>query len=240
VPTTRQRVDLTRPARPAWPGSRAVVFHYPGPQHSRVSSITVDRVLAWPGGSAVEWTLRSLTDQSPYRLQPLGPPVSAARPEGVELATQNPANGPTLRAAGLPRGGRGLAVRWVTTRATGRPAYECLCSDIGLWARARNRSGGAVHLVGLYPALPARTATVVVRLPGASAVRLPVTAAPDAAARLGPPVNHSGRTWVYSNDVPPQGWPAQEWPTPLPDEWQLPDYRAFVEDILPLPASHPR
>jgi hypothetical protein len=94
-----------------------------------------------------------------------------------------------------------------------------------------------VHLVGLYPALPAGTRTVDVDLPGTRSVRVPVTAAPDAAKRLGPPVNHTGRTWLYSNDVPPQGWPPQDWPSPLPDEWQLPDYQAFVEDIVPLPPA---
>jgi hypothetical protein len=238
VPTTGRRVDLTRPADPAPSDSRAVTFRHDGQQSSRISSITIDRVVASRGGTAVKWTLRSLTDQSQYRLQPLGPPISATRPAQVELASGNPANGPTLRPVGSGgRGGRGLEASWMTTRAIGRPAYECLCSDIGLWARALNGSGGTVHLVGLYPALPAGTRTVEVNLPGASAVRVPVTAAPDAARRLGPPVNHTGRTWVYSDDVPPQGWPATEWPSPLPDEWQLPDYRAFVEDIVPLPPS---
>jgi hypothetical protein len=237
VPTTGERVDLTRPPDPAPPASRAVMFPYPAPQSSRVSSITIDRVIASPGGTAVEWTLRSLTDQSQYRLEPLGPPISATRPAGLELTTGNPANGPTLRPAGGGARGRVLEARWMTTRATGRPAYECLCSDIGLWARALNGSGGAVHLVGLYPALPAGTRTVDVDLPGARAVRVPVTAAPDAAKRLGPAVNHTGRTWLYSDNVPPQGWPPDDWPSPLPDEWQLPDYRAFVEDIVPLPPA---
>jgi hypothetical protein len=234
VPTARLRADLTRPAAAAEPAGRSVVFRYPYPGSGRISSITVDRVVASRGGTALEWTLRSVTDQSDYRLQPLGPPISAPRPAEIELATGNPANGPTLR----PAGSRGpdLTTSWMTTRATGRPAYECLCSDIGLWARSLNGAGGAAHLVGLYPALPTRTRTVEVTLPGVSVVRVPVAVAEDAARRLGPPVNRTGRTWVYSDDVPPQGWPTQEWPSPLPDEWQLPDYRAFVEDLGPLPA----
>jgi hypothetical protein len=233
VPTTRVRTDLSRPPDATEPAGRAVVFRYPDPQSSRISSITVDRVLASRGGTAVEWTLRSLTDQSGYRLQPLGLPVSAPRPAEVELATGNPANGPSLRPAG--RRAPELAASWMTTRATGRPAYECLCSDIGLWARSLNGAGGAAQVVGLYPALPAGTRTVEVTLPGVSVVRVPVTVAEDAAQRLGPPASRTGRTWVYSDDVPPQGWPAQEWPSPLPDEWQLPDYQAFVEDLGPLP-----
>ncbi|MFL6063688.1 MAG: hypothetical protein ACJ72G_03350 [Friedmanniella sp.] len=235
VPTTRRRVDLTRPPDPPAAETQPVVFKHPGPQSSRISSITIDRVVASPGGTAVQWTLRTLTDQYEYRLQPLGPPISARRPSQVELASLNPANGPTLRSVG--GAGPSLATLWMTTRASEREAYECLCSEIGLWARARNGSGGTVHLVGLYPALPAGTRTVEVALPGLATVRAPVTAASDAARRLGPPVNRTGRTWIYSGDVPPQGWPTSDWPSPLPDEWQLPDYRTAVEDIVTLPPS---
>ena len=235
VPTAAARVDLARPAdRPA-PAGRPVPFRYPDPQSDRVSSVTVDRVVSAPGWTAVEWTLRSLTDQYQYRRQPLGPPVSAPRAADVEVTSDNPADGPSVRPAGS--GAARVPASWMTTRNTGRPAYECLCSDVGLWARALGTPGGAAHLVSLYPALRAGTRAVEVTMPGMPVVRVPVTTAPDAARRLGPPVTNTGRTWVYSDDVPPQGWPVQEWPSPLPDEWQLPDYRAFVEDVGPLPRS---
>jgi hypothetical protein len=235
VPTAVGRVDLTRPSDDPGPTSRPVSFHHSSPQALRRSSITVDRVVASSGWTAMEWSLTSLNDQAEYRSEPLGPPITAQPSPEVERVTGNPANGPTLRAAGSD--GPQLSPSWMTTHNTGRPAYECLCSDIGLWARSLSADGGTAQVVGLYPALPAGTRAVEVSLPGVSVARVPVTRAPDAARRLGPPVSRTVRTWVYSDDVPPQGWPAEEWPSPLPDEWQLPDYRSFVEDIVPLPPA---
>jgi hypothetical protein len=78
---------------------------------------------------------------------------------------------------------------------------------------------------------------VQVRAAGLAAVTVPVHRAADAAARLGPPTRSPGRSWVYSVRVPPLGWSPEEWPSPLPDPWQLVDYRGAVERVTALP--HP-
>jgi hypothetical protein len=189
-------------------------------------------VVAGAGGTSVEWTLRSLHDQSGFRRRPLGPPVSAPVPADVAVTSDSPASGPRLRA-----GGRELATSWITDRLVGQPAFGCLCSNLNLWARSLRDRDGVAHVASHYPALPAGTRGVEVVLPGVAALRVPVTRAPDAARRLGPPTAATVRTWVYSDRVPPQGWPVAEWPTPLPDEWQLPDYQATVETITTLPTS---
>ena len=54
----------------------------------------------------------------------------------------------------------------MSTRTYGLPAYDCLCSDLGIWARALTRAGGSLQVISVYPGLPAGTTSVDVALPG--------------------------------------------------------------------------
>lgn len=89
----------------------------------------------------------------------------------------------------------------------------------------------------MYPGLPAGTRRVRVDVPGLAPVEVPVSTLPSAAERLGPPVAAPDQSWVYADDAPPPAREVDQWPTPVPDEWQLPDYRGSVERVASLP--HP-
>jgi len=233
VPKPKRPVDLARVAeKPAPVGQPVVVGSLTG-ETRQAYSLTLERVLASRGSTSVQWSIRTITGGLDVRYDPLDPPLGSVVPEEVEVTTERAVSGLTLRAA---PDGPSLPALWLTTDVFGRPAYECLCSDLGLWARSLDRSGGTVHGTSLHAPLPPGTDRVELRWPGLKPVTLPVEAAPDAADRLGPPTDRQVRTWVYSDDVPPQGWRAAEWPTPLPDPWQLPDYRAMVEDVTELPS----
>ena len=112
----------------------------------------------------------------------------------------------------------------------GRPGFECLCTDLGLWAPTVFREGGSVRVVTLDRDLPDNASTVDVVLPGLSAVRIPAPAALTGADTLGPPVSRDVGRWTYDRN-PPLPWATQDWPTPLPDPAQLADYRSAVESI---------
>jgi hypothetical protein len=232
VPTRRagSETDLTRPADPARTGVlRSVGVPALGPT-ARVQ-VGLDAVLAAPGLTALRWRVRAPAGLD-YRLYVLGPPVSGPLPDAVPVPALNSADGPTL---GLPGRRTALAASWLTRSLNGRPGYECACSELDLWARSLSQPGGSVEVTTLYPGLPSGTRTVRVEVPGLAPVTLPVTTLPTAADRLGPPVPTSVPTWVYATDAPPAAWTVDRWPTPLPDEWQLPDYRGAVDRVRPLP-----
>ena len=147
------------------------------------------------------------------------------------MVDSNPTNGPILK---LPGGD--LKTLWMSTRMYGQPAYDCLCSDLGIWARALSREGGSVQVVSVYPGLPAGTTSVDVTLPEAGTLRaVPVVVAPDGAARLGPAAPRVTSTWYYSLDDPPIGWATADWPTDVPDSTQLANYRTGVNAVVSLP-----
>lgn len=77
----------------------------------------------------------------------------------------------------------------------------------------------------------------MLRWPGLASVTAPVEMVPDAGRNLGAPLERRVHSWVYSDELPPPGWSVADWPTPLPDPWQLPDYRGAAADITELPAS---
>ncbi len=232
VPTARIAVDLTRPARAVRPG-RVRETGVPGLGSGARVGIGLDQVLAGPGVTALRWTVQAPAGLS-YRLFVLGPPVSGATPDGVPVPALNSTDGPTLRRPGAKTR---LRASWTTRRLNGRPGYECLCSELDLWARSLTQPGGTVQVTTLFPGLPAGTRRVRVEVPGLAPATLPVTALPDAADGLGPPVPAVDRSWVYSPEAPPPAQTVAQWPTPLPDEWQLPDYRGSTERVGNLP--HP-
>jgi hypothetical protein len=234
VPTAPHPTDLARPPEAGRPTLAQQVFRY-REQPGRVQSIAIDRVVAAPGRTSLEWTIRSVTDQTIFILEPALSPIGGMLPDNVDVIDRDVVSGPMIRPHGLPAA-KPSRVSWMTTAVAGRKAYECLCSPLGLWAGSLRRDGGQASVAGNYPALPAGTRTVDVILPGVATLSdIPVVDAEDSAPRVGPSKPHTGDTWIYFSGDPPRGWTTAQWPTPLPDPDQLRDYRFFIENTTRLP-----
>jgi hypothetical protein len=234
VPTALHPTDLMRPPGPTRPILGQQVFRY-RQQPRRVQSVTIDRVVTTPGRTSVEWTIKSLTDQSTFILEPALSPIGGVLPDAVDVLNRDVVSGPQIKPVGSPTA-KALRVLWLTTAVAERKAYECLCSSLGLWAGSLRREGGQASVTSNYPPLPAGTRTVDVILPRVATISgVPVVEADDLAPRLGPAKPYTGETWIYNSSNPPGGWTTAEWPTPLPDPDQLKDYRFFVENLTQLP-----
>jgi hypothetical protein len=233
VPTAPHPTDLARP--PAEPQALAHrVFRY-RQQPWRLQSIEINRVVAAPGRTTLEWTIKSVTDQSTFIRDAAQSPIGGTLPDGVDVLDADVVSGPMIQPHSL-RATNPARVSWMTTAVAGRKAYECLCSVLGLWAGSLRREGGNASVASNFPALPAGTRTVDVILPGVGTLAgIPVVAAEDSARRLGPPEPYAGEQWSYFSGDPPRGWTTAQWPTPLPDPEQLKDYRFFIENLTQLP-----
>lgn len=229
VPTAPHPTDLARP--PAELHALAQrVFRY-RQQPWRLQSIEINRVVAAPGRTTLEWTIKSVTDQSTFIRDAAQSPIGGTLPDGVDVLDADVVSGPMIKSHGKP-----ARVSWMTTAVAGRKAYECLCSPLGIWAGSLRRQGGSASVASNFPALPAGTRTVDVILPGVGTLPgIPVVAAEDSARRLGLPKAYSGEQWMYFSGDPPRGWTTAQWPTPLPDPEQLKDYRFFIENLTQLP-----
>jgi hypothetical protein len=234
IPTASHPTDLTRPPRAALSTLAQQVFRYRQEPH-RVQSIAIDRVVVAPGRTSLELTITSVTDQSTFILEPALSPIGGIFPDNVDVLDADVVSGPMIRPHGV-QAAKPTRVSWQTTAVAGRKAYECLCSQLGLWAGSLRREGGRASVASNYPALPAGTRTVDVILPGVATLSdIPVVEADDSAAQLGPPTPYAGDTWTYYSDDPPRGWTTAQWPTPLPDADQLKNYRFFIESLTSLP-----
>jgi hypothetical protein len=235
VPTALQPTDLKRPAGEYRTASARIYFRYAGPP-ARPVSVQINRVVAGDGLTSVEWTLQSLNDQTRSTVELNGPPVSSTIPAGVSVVNTTAVSGPTLR----PSRSKAppLTATWLTADINGSTGYECLCSELGLWARALAAKQGTVRVVTNYPALPPGTRQVDVNLPTVSTLaEVPVVDAADAAAALGPPVVHKVGRWDYPDDIPPSAWATSDWPTGVPNPGQLSFYEIEAESIGPLPRA---
>jgi hypothetical protein len=234
VPTAPHPSDLARPPAAVRQPLAQREFRY-REQPDRVQSIAIDRVVAAPGRTSLEWTIRSVTDQSIFILEPALSPIGGMLPDNVDVLDRDVVSGPMIKPHGLPAA-KPSRVSWMTTAVAGRKAYECFCSPLGLWAGSLRRDGGQASVASNYPALPAGTRTVDVILPGVATLPdIPVVDAEGSAPRLGPSKPHTGDTWIYYSGDPPRGWTTAQWPTPLPDPDQLRDYRFFIENTTRLP-----
>jgi hypothetical protein len=234
VPTASHPTNLARPPAGVRPALAQQVFRY-RQEPRRVQSISIDRVVAAPSRTTVEMTIRSITDQPTYTLEPALPPIGGILPEDVDVLEDAVTSGPMIKPKGLPTA-KPLRVSWMTTGVAERKAYECLCSALGLWAGSLRREGGQAGVASNYPALPAGTRTIDVILPGVATLSgIPVVDAEDSVRQLGPREPYAGDTWTYVSDDPPRGWTTAQWPTPLPDPDQLKDYRFFIENLTALP-----
>ena len=158
---------------------------------------------------------------------------TACRPSArdIDVLTRSSPSGPLIAAAGQ----RPLAARWITGHYEGRSYLECLFSNFGPWTRGLNEAGTSAQLVTVYPALPEGVHRVDVVLSGVFVFRrLPVSAAPDGATRLAPPMPAEVGTSTYDDTHPSQGWSSNQWPTPVPDPTQLHDYETSIEKITTL------
>jgi hypothetical protein len=234
VPTAPQPTDLARPPGRARPTLAQQVFRYRR-EPRRIQSIAIDRVVATPGRTTLEWTIKSVTDQSIFILEPALSPIGGNLPDHVDVLNRDVVSGPMIKPHGLPAA-KPTRVSWMTAAVAGRRTYECLCSPLGLWAGSLRRDGGQASVASNYPALPPGTRTVDVILPGvATLTDIPVVGAEDSAPRLGPSKPHASDTWIYFSGDPPRGWATTRWPTPLPDPEQLKDYQSFTENLTRLP-----
>jgi hypothetical protein len=237
APVASRPTDLARRADVPTSSAMQIQFHNPI-RTPQLQSIEINRVWSAPGRTTLEWTLRSLTNQDTSQILEYGPPIAAPPPpEDVFLVNASPASGPVLI---VPTGGgKRLAASWVATERNGIAGYECMCTELGLWTSGLRQAGGSASLVTNYPALPPRTSSVNVELPGlVTFVKVPVEAIADSARGLGSPQPAETGLWTYSEDDPPVGWPTSEWPTDVPDPTQLSAYRPVVERVRVLPGSH--
>jgi hypothetical protein len=194
-------------------------------------------VIAAPRRTTVEWTIISIGDQE--ILQDWGPPISNVPSDELFIVSANPASGPALVVGG-GSGERRLHASWVLTEINGQQAYECLCTDIGLWANGLRRAGGMLRVTTNYPALPRGVREVDIELPSFGTFGgVPVRAAPDSATRSGPirPRPDPAQLWSYLVEDPPRGWATADWPTPEPDPTQLSAYRFTVDQVVQLPGE---
>jgi hypothetical protein len=236
APTATAPTDLARAPEVHAALSPPQQFHYP-PDGWRRQSIWINRIIATPGETAVEWTMHSITDQPSFSLLAYGPPVSGALPEDVLILDRGSASGPEIRPVLSARRRVGpMQAQFMTARVEGAEFYECLCTAISIWASSLRRAGGSATVTTTYGPLPAGVSRIDVILPGVTTLTdLPVTRAADSAAKLGAPTAARNRTWSYDVDSPSKGWSTYDWPTPTPDVAQLKLYNSFVEDITRLP-----
>ena len=231
TPMARQPTDLARPGKVLPPSPQKLDF--PNPIGSQqFQRIQVTRVLTAPGQATLEWTLTSLDDQDGRVLDYLAP-VESSPPSGVEVLGSSQASGPVLRV-----GGTRLHNAWSRTKIFNRTAYECQCTEIGLWASGLRSAGVSAGLVTTYPGLPAGTRTVDVEFPGFGTLRgIPVTPVEDAARNVAAPEPATTGRWTYDVADPPYGWPTSEWPTDLPDQVQMAEYERNVDTLTTLPSA---
>ena len=131
APVARRPTDLARPPA-SWSRRSATTSTSPTPSSPiSGSGSRSTRVLAAPGRATLEWTLTSLDGQPRNRVARL-PDCRwpARRRMGCRWSISAPPTGPCCASARRTGPCSGLAGR----RRNNRTAYECLCTEIGLWA----------------------------------------------------------------------------------------------------------
>ncbi len=218
APTARHPVDLARPAAAdRAPAARTTVRLGSG---TRQIDVRIERIVAGPDETALEWSLRWAGDRENTLLPLLGDAIGGDPGDRTRIVNTSPTGGPRLRV-----GGSELSAAWARGERYGEVSYDCRCSDLGLWAQGFSRSRVTVQVLTSYPALPPGTRSVDVVLPTAGVLRdVPVTRAEDAATRVGPSEPRTTGTWHYALDRLPSGWTSQDWPTDTPEPTQLSRY----------------
>ncbi|HEY5784859.1 MAG TPA: hypothetical protein VIT65_08780 [Microlunatus sp.] len=190
------------------------MFRYgPGEQIFRLQ---VNRVLAGPDVTTLEWTIWSVTGGAGLD-RASSPPFAERAADGGRTGVS--ASGPVLTLA-TPSGRRTLRTRLVAFDADGPP--ECLCSPLGSWPSVLRRPDKPADVVTSFAALPPGTRRVDVRFDGLDAISMAVTPALDARDRVGGSRPWAPRTWRSDALRTGPPWSSQSWPTPIPATDELP------------------
>ena len=225
IPLASNPINLARSATAAIPVAGIGPFRY-RPQGQRFS-IGVDAVWSSSTFTSIAWTITSLED-GPGLVDAAGPPF-ADDPPPSPAYNLVAASGPRLELAGQAP----LRSRYFSTEVSGRRALECLCTDLRAWPWAVHQPYQLVNVVTNLPPIPRRTSVVDLVFPGVGTMRdVPVATAPDATFRSAGPAVHEPELWTFGEASPQSGWPALNWPTPVPDSRELGDFRATVDEIV--------
>ena len=202
-----QQIDFRNPIQS---GQRAADPGHPGPGQPPVGP-------RWSGPSPRSTTSPRTGSSTTSRRWPRPPP------EEVYLVEYQPSQraGPAVSAAG---GTKRLTASWVAQpSATTSQAYECLCTELGLWSCGSARAGAIGrpgHQLPRSSAGDAHAWTSSCRASAPSArCRWPRSRTRPASCE--PPQPAETGLWTYSIEDPPRGWPTADWPTDTPDPPQL-------------------
>jgi hypothetical protein len=225
VPLVSNPVNLARSATAAIPIAGIGPFRS-RPQGQRFS-IGVDAVWSSSTFTSIAWTITSLED-GPGLKAAAGPPF-ADDPAPSPAYNVVAASGPRLELSGKAP----FRSRLISTEVDGDRALECLCTDLRAWPSAVQQPSQVLTVVTNVPPIPRRTSVVDLVFPGAGRMRdLPVATAPDATFRSAGPALHEPELWTFREASPQSGWPAQIWPSPVPDSRELGVFRARVDEIV--------
>lgn len=226
APVARAPTDLGRPAADPTVGEATPEFAY-APTGQRFV-VRVEQLSAADTFTSLTWTVHAVTAGEGLD-GAVDPPFADAAPPPHPFNAAV-AGGPVLDVAGASRP---LRARLVTSHTQASAGQECLCSSLRLWAEVLRRPGSEVRMVTNFAALPLGTKRVDVTFPGAgtvAGVRTERAGSGSAAARR---TTAAGRaTWLADDGYALVGWPAEVWPTPVPNPAQLRAYRAIVEDLI--------
>ncbi len=244
---TGEGIDLSAKAEALPEAAPGAKFTYPvGDQlqePAQAMTLTVNEVIAGSSGTSLVYTVTS--DESGPGINALGGrPIND--PGVVQYGTsvfELGSSGPGISAASDSADGQ-LIRPWFASRKqkTAVPPRsaknfawrECLCSTTQIYGRILKTEGRSISLVEHMPALPAGTSSVDIVFPDKS---LPTVK--DVKVSAAPKVSGSSKkadvgTWSYgsvaTSDLP-RGWPADKWPTPVPDAASIAASDVAVDDL---------
>ncbi len=244
---TGESIDLTAAADDLPEAAAGATFTYPvGDQlqkPAQAMTLTVNEVISGQSGTSLVYTVTA-NESGPGINAIGGRPVND--PGVVQYGTsvfELGSSGPGVSAASGTSDGQ-LIRPWFASRKqkTAVPPRsaknfawrECLCSTTQIYGRILKTQGRSISLVEHMPALPAGTSTVDIVFPDKSLPTVKgvkVTAAPKIAASS---KKADVGTWSYgsvaTSDLP-RGWPADKWPTPVPDAASIAASDVAVDDL---------
>ena len=245
VPTGKS-VDLDAKAEELPEAAPGASFTYPvGDQLEKPTqdmTLTVNEVIAGQSGTSLVFTVTA--DEAGPGLNSLGGrPIND--PQVVQYGTsvyEQASSGPAISTGSAAEGQ--LLRPWFATqkqktavppRSAKNFAWrECLCSTTQIYGKILQTQGRSITLVEHMPPLPAGTSTVDIVFPDNSlpAVKgVKVTEAPEVAASS---KKAEVGTWEYgsvtTSDLP-KGWPADKWPTPVPDTASIAASDVAIDDL---------
>ena len=226
LPLASYPTDLTRPADPTPVIASTKPFIYPSARQRYL--VMVNAVYASSGFTSIAWTILSVEPGRGLRAAST-PPFADAVPPRLAY-NQISAGGPQIK---IGDGRPVWRARLMTTKLAGLGAFECLCTDLRPGAAAMRRTGQQMRVITNLPPVPAGTSRVDIVFPGLTTLTdLAVTAAPSSTFRSAGPAVRDVWFWTYRPHQPHPGWVPRDWPTPVPQSYQLRAFRATVDTIV--------